>query len=130
MTAPLKNIMVVEDNEDLQELLSVALTRIGGFNVVVCGSGEECLEKIQDTKEAIQLLLLDVIMPTMDGPATLQQLRAQELTTQPIVIFMTARDSPEEIAAYKKMGAAAVISKPFDPITLPALLNDIWNKSR
>lgn len=130
MTAPLKNIMVVEDNEDLQELLSVALTRIGGFNVVVCSSGEECLEKIQDNRNAIQLLLLDVVMPTMDGPTTLQQLRANEQTARLPVIFMTARDSPEEIAAYKKMGAAAVISKPFDPITLPALLNDIWNKSR
>ncbi len=74
MTQPLKNILYVEDEPDIQTVAQLALQTIGGFNVQICSSGEEAVEKAQLI--APELILLDVMMPGMDGPETFQALRA------------------------------------------------------
>ena len=79
--------------------------------------------------KAPDLILLDVMMPGMDGPSTLKALREQPLTATTPVIFMTAKVQPYEVAEYKRLGALDVIAKPFDPMQLSATINAIWVRS-
>ena len=104
----------------------MALEEIGGFSLEVCGNGDEALAKAVDF--APDLLLLDVMMPGMDGPTTLKALREiPELANTP-AIFMTAKVQPHEVEEYKALGAVDVIAKPFDPMTLSENLRNIWNR--
>lgn len=127
MNNDLKRILYVEDEPDIQAVARLALEALGGFEVEVCGSGQEALEKAPSWLP--QLILLDVMMPGMDGPGTLAKLRAiPSLSTIP-VIFMTAKAQPSEILAYQAMGALDVIPKPFDPMTLAATVKTIWART-
>ena len=93
------------------------LERVGGWQVSVVSSGEEALERA--ATERPDLILLDVMMPGMDGLATLGRLRACLATAQIPVILLTARAQSHEVEGYLKLGATGVIRKPFDPLTLP-----------
>jgi DNA-binding response OmpR family regulator len=122
----LKRILYVEDQADIQIVARVALESVGGFALKVCSSGEEALAVA--VTFAPDLLLLDVMMPDMDGPSTCKALRAlPELVDVP-VIFMTARVQPEYVVEYKALGALDVIAKPFDPMTLSAQIEAIWQQ--
>lgn len=121
----LQRILMVEDEADIQVVASLALEAVGGFEVEVCSSGAEAIERAPQF--APDLLLLDVMMPEMDGPSTLQALRQLPQTAHTPVVFMTAKVQPQEVAYYKELGAVGVVSKPFDPMTLAATINDIWN---
>ncbi|MDP6526672.1 MAG: response regulator [Kiritimatiellia bacterium] len=122
----LNKILHVEDEPDIQEVAKLALESVGGFTVEACSSGQEALDKVADF--APDIILLDVMMPDMDGPATLQELRKiQELADTPI-IFMTAKAQTHEIEKFKELGAIDVITKPFDPMTLADQIRDIWEK--
>lgn len=124
----LRSILYVEDEPDIREIAKIALEMVGGFSVVMCASGEEALKKAKGTTP--DLLLLDVMMPGMDGPTTLKALRKlPELTDTP-VIFMTAKVQPKEVDEYKAMGALDVIPKPFDPMALAHNLREIWNRTQ
>jgi len=126
-TKDLKSILYVEDEPDIREIAKIALEMVGGFSVIMCASGEEALTKAKGNKP--DLLLLDVMMPGMDGPTTLKALRQfPELSTTP-VIFMTAKVQPKEVEEYKAMGALDVIPKPFDPMALAQTLRDIWTRA-
>ncbi len=125
-TAPLSRIMMVEDDLDIQAVARLALEALGGFTVEVCSRGHEALETAPVFRP--DMILLDVMMPGMDGSTTLQQLRTlPHMATVPVV-FMTAKVMPDEIAHYKTLGALDVIRKPFNPMTLAATLNTIWEK--
>ncbi len=117
--------MMVEDDPDIQVVARLSLEAVGGYTVEVCSGGQEALERVQGF--APDLMLLDVMMPDMDGPTLLQNLRADSQTSHLPIVFMTAKAQPHEVASYKEMGALAVISKPFDPMELPSLLAQIWN---
>lgn len=118
-------ILYVEDDPDIRAIAEIALQDVGGFTARLCESGAEALEQAPDF--APDLVLLDVMMPGMDGPATLRALRqVPGLETVP-VIFMTARLQRSEIAEYRALGAAGVIPKPFDPMTLSEQIADILN---
>jgi len=120
----LQRILCVEDEPDIQAIAKLALEMVGGFTVKVCSSGEEALREAPAFEP--DLILLDVMMPGMDGPATLMALRNQpSLATVPVV-FMTAKVQPAEIAHYKSLGARDVIAKPFDPMTLATQVKTIW----
>ena len=120
----LQNILYVEDEPSIQAVAKIALESVGGFNLKICSSGKEALETAVAFKP--DLLLLDVMMPNMDGPATLEALRKlPELTNTP-AMFMTAKVQPDEIAHYKSLGALDVIAKPFDPMTVSDLIKSIW----
>lgn len=124
MTQPLKNILYVEDEPDIQTVAQMALQTIGGFNVQLCSSGEEAVEKAPFI--APELILLDVMMPGMDGPDTFRALRAMPGMTGTPVIFMTAKTQAHEVAALIEMGALGVIPKPFDPVTLSDQITALW----
>lgn len=121
---PLHRILLVEDERDIQIVARLALEDIGGFEVLVCSSGHEALGRGPDFKP--DLLLLDVLMPDLDGLATLDAMRRiPRLATVP-VIFLTARAGSEDLAKYHRTGALDVILKPFDPLTLAEQIREVW----
>ena len=122
--AKLTRILYVEDDHDVRKLASFALKAVGGFVVEPCASGEEALQKAEGF--APQLLLLDVMMPGMDGPTTLSRLRGLAATASTPAVFMTAKVQPQEVQRYRDLGSLDVISKPFDPMTLSAQVREIW----
>ena len=126
--AELKRILYVEDEPDIQAIAKLALEAIGGFEVMVCSSGKEALENV--IAFSPDLILLDVMMPGMDGPATLQAMRDLPELSQTPAIFMTAKVQPQEVAGYKILGALDVIPKPFDPMTLAENVRKIWDRER
>jgi two-component system OmpR family response regulator len=120
----LERIMMVEDEPDIQTIARLALETVGGFTVEICGSGMEALE-VAPTWQP-DLILLDVMMPEMDGPTTFQKLKALPGTSMVPVVFMTAKVQPKEIESYKALGAIDVVAKPFDPMTLAETIKSIW----
>lgn len=127
MAAPeLKRILMVEDEPDIQQVARIALEAVGGFTVEICGSGKEALEKAP--MFAPDLILLDVMMPGMDGPNTLNAMRENPAISDTPAIFMTAKVQQHEVSRYKEMGVLDVIPKPFDPMTLSATINNIWRQ--
>lgn len=126
MNNELKRILYVEDEPDIQAVARIALENLGGFTLQVCSSGSEALA--QATAFGPQLLLLDVMMPGMDGPTTLSELRKLPATAAVPAIFMTAKVQPGEVAQYKALGAVDVIAKPFDPMTLATQIRTIWSR--
>ena len=120
----LTRILIVEDEPDIQSIAKMALEMVGGFSVEIASSGNQALKKISAV--APDLILLDVMMPGLDGPSTLKTLRANPQTAANPVIFMTAKAQPQEIAHYKQLGALDVIAKPFDPMTLSTTVRSIW----
>ena len=128
MTRPLDKILYVEDDLDIQAIAVMVLEAISGFTLEACSSGNEAITKA--VAFAPDLVLLDVMMPGMDGPETFQALRKMpELATTPVV-FMTAKVQPQEVQGYLALGAVGVIAKPFDPMTLADQLRDIWAKAQ
>jgi two-component system, OmpR family, response regulator len=112
----MNRILHIEDESDIQEVARIALEEVGGFSVTAVGSGKEGLAAAQSTRPDV--ILLDVMMPGMDGPTTLEQLKAAPATASIPVIFMTAKAQTHEIQRYMALGALGVITKPFDPMTL------------
>ncbi len=120
----LERVLYVEDDPDIRVIANLALVMVGGLTVEVCASGAEAIARAQQF--APELLLLDVMMPDMDGPQTLAALRLfPELAVTPAV-FMTAKVQATEVAHYLSLGALDVIRKPFDPMTLAQRLKDLW----
>ena len=123
-TNTLTRILYVEDEPDIQAVARIALEAVGGFTLKVCSSGEEALQAAVEFGP--DLLLLDVMMPGMDGPTTLLELRNfPELADVP-AIFMTAKVQPQEIEQFKSCGALDVIAKPFDPMALSGQIVAAW----
>ncbi len=119
-----ERILCVEDDPDIQAVIRLALERVGGFTVKLCSSGPEALEAVAGFRP--DLILLDVMMPGMDGPTTLSALRRLPRAASLPVIFMTAKVQPDEVAYYHRLGALGVIAKPFDPMTLSREILQHW----
>lgn len=123
----LVNILYVEDDLDIQAVAQIALEVVGGFSLKTCSSGSEAIAAIEQGYTP-DLLLLDVMMPNMDGPTTLAELRKLPLTAQTPVIFMTAKVQSSEQDYYFTLGATGVIAKPFDPMALSGQVQALWEK--
>lgn len=119
------HILCVDDEEDIQDVVKLCLEMAGGFTIDTCPSGAEALAYLKNAKP--DLILLDVMMPGMDGPATFAAMKARGLNVP--VIFMTARVRGSEVSQYLEMGAAGVIPKPFDPVTLANEVRQLWSAS-
>jgi CheY-like chemotaxis protein len=120
----LREILYVDDEPDIREIVQMALDLMPALSVSTADSGLRALQSMRERRP--DLVLLDVMMPNMDGPTTLQQMRSQpELQSIP-VIFMTAKAMPQEVARFRGLGAAAVIAKPFDPMLLGEQVFAIW----
>jgi CheY-like chemotaxis protein len=127
MSAPvLRQILLVEDDPDIQTVAKFALEAVGGFRVAICSSGLEALATAPQL--APDLILLDMMMPDLDGVGTLRALRALPDCSATPVIFMTAKVQPHEVVEYRALGALGVIAKPFDPMTLSASIAGLWEQ--
>jgi CheY-like chemotaxis protein len=111
-------ILHVDDEPDIREVVELSLGLDPDFTVQSCGSGKEALAAAAEWQP--DFILLDVMMPVMDGPATLVQFRENAKTAGIPVIFMTARAQAREVDRFRLLGAVGVIPKPFDPMTLAA----------
>ena len=120
----LQRILYVEDEPDIQAVARIALESVGGFTIKICQHGQQALAEAVEFKP--DLLLLDVMMPDMDGPTTLAELHKQPELNHVPAIFMTAKVQPQEVAQLRTMGAVDVITKPFDPMTLSDQIRKIW----
>ncbi|OOE97369.1 response regulator [Salinivibrio sp. IB643] len=125
--AVLNKVLYVEDDPDILEIATLALEGVGGLTLKTCESGERALQEVDGFKP--QLILLDVMMPNMDGPETLTAMRERGLVDDSVLIlFMTAKVHPEEVARYKALGVSHIISKPFDPMTLADDVRAFWDE--
>lgn len=124
MTNDLKKLVLIEDDDDVRTVAKAALEMVGGFTVRACGSGAEGLAAIAEFHP--QLVLLDLMMPAMDGLEVLARLRARPETAELPVVFLTARAQTHEIEKLHESGAQGVIVKPFDPMTLADEIRSLW----
>jgi CheY-like chemotaxis protein len=117
-------ILYIDDEADIREVAQMALELEPSFEVRTCGSGAEGLTAASEWQP--DLILLDVMMPGMDGPETLRALRERGSSTT--VLFITARSQASEREALMAAGAAGVISKPFDPMALAGTVQGFLNR--
>lgn len=116
-------VLYVDDEPDIREIAEIALNLDAGMIVETASCGEEALVKAIAFRPDV--ILLDVMMPVMDGPTTLEKLKARGDTQAIPVVFITARAQSRELERYRTLGAAAIISKPFDPMLLAAQVRAI-----
>jgi len=123
----LDKILCVEDEADIQTVAKMALETVGGFDVEMCASGEEAIQKAPTFRP--DLILLDVMMPGMDGVATYRAVRELPEAIDTPIVFMTAKSQAHEVEQLLELGALGVISKPFDPIQLSSQVANFWEKN-
>lgn len=124
----LHKIFYVEDDPDIQAVAVMALEAFGDYEVVACSSGHEALVEAQRVRP--DFILLDVMMPDMDGPATLQALRQEPGWSDIPVAFMTALGRSEELEKLRALGISGIIAKPFDPTNLADQVRELWEIGR
>ena len=122
--AGLRTLLYVDDEPDIRQIVQMALGLAPELTIHTADSGEQALELAQDLRP--DLILLDVMMPGLDGPGTLRRLRANPQIAGIPVIFMTAKALPQELARFRDLGAVGVIAKPFDPMKLAQQVFAIW----
>jgi len=123
---PLNRICYVEDDEDIQRIVRMSLERVGKMTVEVVGDPTVAIDAMNAFKP--DLVMLDWMMPKLDGVALFRQMQARPETQALPVVFITARASQRDLDELLKIGAAGTISKPFSPKDLPDQLREIWKK--
>jgi CheY-like chemotaxis protein len=113
-----RRLLLVDDAQDIRAIACLSLERVGDWTVVPVASGQAALDAMA-VEDPFDAILLDVMMPGMDGPATLERLRAGGLPAGMPVVFLTAKAQAADRLHLGSLGAAGVIAKPFDPMTLP-----------
>ncbi len=113
----IRKVVLVDDDPDIRAIGEMSLRDVGGWEVVCVGNGFAALAAA--VSEQPDCILLDVMMPELDGPGTFARLQLDDRCSAIPVVFMTAKAQPHELRGYTELGAAGVIAKPFDPITLP-----------
>jgi CheY-like chemotaxis protein len=122
---PLNRILYVEDDEDIQRIVRLSLERIGKMTVEVIGDPMLAIDAIIAFKP--DLVMLDWMMPGMDGPTLFKKMREVGETRDYPVVFITAKASSAEMEELRALGAAGAISKPFSPKDLPDQLRSVWS---
>lgn len=125
--ASLTRILHVEDEPDILEIAAIGLGEVGGYTVIGCATSEEALAAVRNAPQP-DLLLLDVMMPDMDGTDLLAAIRQVPGMADTPAVFVTAKTEPDEIAPLKAAGAVDVVTKPFDPMTLGETVQRIWDE--
>ncbi|GAB3373985.1 response regulator [Spongiibacter taiwanensis] len=120
----LKRVYYVEDEPDIRIIAELALVQVGGLQLKMGATGETAIEDIRQFSP--QLILLDVMMPGLDGPATLKRIRENKEFDDIPVIFLTAKVQSDEVRELKSLGAIDVIPKPFAPLTIADMLKKIY----
>lgn len=127
MKKEVKKILYAEDELDVQTIVEISVWSTSNYEIKTCCNGKLLLECVEDYNP--DLILLDVMMPEMDGPTTLKNLQLNEKTKDIPVIFITAKAQNHEIKLFNETGVIGVITKPFDPISLCSNIKEIWEKS-
>ncbi len=115
MTA--KRILLVDDEDDIREVATISMQAVGGWEVCSAGGGEEAIAKA--VAEQPDAILLDVMMPDIDGPTTFRRLQDDPRTRDIPVILLTAKAQAADRRFFDDLGVAGVLNKPFDPMQLP-----------
>lgn len=118
-------VLMVDDDDYIRKIAEISLKKVGKWQVSLAKSGHDALAMVQN--ETPDVILMDVTMPEMDGPATFARLQASPSTSGIPVIFMTGHVMAEEVESYRKLGVAGVINKPFDPMKLPQEIRRLLN---
>ena len=121
---PLNRICYVEDDEDIQRIVRLSLERVGKMTVAVVSDPTQAIATIAEFRP--DLVMLDWMMPVLDGPALFRQMKLRPDTSALPVVFITAKASQRDLDELKTLGAAGTISKPFSPKDLPDQLRAIW----
>jgi CheY-like chemotaxis protein len=121
---PLQRICYVEDDEDIQRIVRMSLERIGKMTVALVSDPTQAITTITEFRP--DLVMLDWMMPTMDGPTLFRQMKLRPETSALPVVFITAKASQRDLDELRTLGAAGTISKPFSPKDLPEQLRAIW----
>ena len=124
-TKPLERVCYVEDDEDIQRIVRMSLERVGKMTVEIVGDPMVAVEAIIRFKP--DLVMLDWMMPGMDGPTLFRKLKEEPQTKDLPVIFITAKATSAELQELRSLGALGAISKPFAPKDLPDQLRALWN---
>lgn len=124
--AALQRILYVEDDADIRMVAQLSLETVGGFDLELCASGAEALDRAADFKP--DLLLLDMMMPDMDGAATLARLRQEPGLDRTPAMFLTARAQEVSEQNRECEWVIGLIGKPFDPMTLPDQITEVWDR--
>jgi CheY-like chemotaxis protein len=117
-------LLLVDDAQDIRTITRLSLERVGQWTVVCVDSGQAALLAAREGGP-FDAVLLDVMMPGMDGPATLDRLRADGLPSSVPIVFLTAKTQAPERNRLLALGVAGVIAKPFDPLALPSELDQL-----
>lgn len=123
MGAEINKILIVDDDANIRLITEMSLEGLTDWQILAVGSGAEAISTTEN--ESPDLILLDMMMPAMDGVECFTKLKEKLGTSAPPVIFMTAKVQKEEVEHYKSLGAAGVITKPFDPMQLPTQIEAI-----
>jgi two-component system alkaline phosphatase synthesis response regulator PhoP len=116
-------VLLIEDEDHIREIAQLSLESIAGWQVLAASGGLQGLQTA--SREHPDAILLDVMMPDLDGPSTLARLRADPATADIPVVFLTAKARATERQELTELGAAGVIKKPFDPMGLAGEVADI-----
>ena len=128
MPDELTTIIYADDEEDILSVATLSLEMVGGLKVTSCSGGRAAIEEAHHRRP--DLIMLDVMMPGMDGPTTMSEIRADPELSDIPVILLTARVRGVEVEEYKAIGADGVIAKPFDPMTLADEVRRIWQRAK
>jgi CheY-like chemotaxis protein len=120
-------VLVIDDEDDIRRVARLSLAAVGGMDVCEASSGSLAVRKARE--EQPDVVLLDMMMPGMDGLATIRALRGDPETADIPVVFLTAKAMSAEVDRLKGLGACGVLVKPFDPLTLPRLLRELLDGS-
>lgn len=120
-------ILYAEDEPDVQTIVSLAIETTSNYQLKICENGRKLLECVDEYSP--DLILLDVMMPEMDGPTTFGKLQSDENTKKIPVIFVTAKAQIHEVEKFKGMGSLGVITKPFKILELCDEIQRIWDEN-
>ncbi|MFC1491859.1 response regulator [Nitrospinota bacterium] len=121
-----EKILLIDDEDDIRTVARMSLQSVGGFQVIMANGGEEGVRMA--AQESPDLILLDYMMPVLDGPATLKRLKELPECADIPVVFLTAKVQRADLDQIDSLGAAGVLAKPFDPMKLPEQVRVFLNK--
>lgn len=123
-----KRILLVDDEDDIREVATISMQAVGGWEVLSARNGTEAIEKA--LAEQPDAILLDVMMPDLDGPTTFRRLQEDPRTRDIPVILLTAKAQAADRRSFEELGVTGVLSKPFDPMALPEQVAELLAGAR
>lgn len=123
----LKRILYAEDEHDVQTIVEISVWSTSNYQIKICDNGKLLLDCVEEYNP--DLILLDVMMPEMDGVTTLKNLKSNIKTRDIPVIFITAKAQTHEVSAFNESEVIGIITKPFDPMNLCSQIKEIWERN-